>query len=259
MFAASVGVQDGSRRFVRVTVSVSVFLHALAGLGLLGYSFWKISKLTPKTSELVFYGGAPSMGGPPPAAATPKAATPKRVPLQKTHEVVQPTDKTTSPSENPDSASSATAAGTGSGDGTGGPGDGTGTGTGIEGIGPGDGPPQLVPDAVQPPDPPKPPETIAQEMIEGQRIAGTERILLPANVLALLRRDNVSQVQAVARICVDEQGNAASIRFRRPSGYSSVDEVIEREMSKWRYRPWLVKGQAVSACFVVIFNYRITD
>ncbi len=254
------GVVPGSRRFAHLTVIVSVFLHASAGLGLLAVSFWNISKLTPKRESIVLRtGGALPAGDPAPAQAAPSERKPKRV-VPRTNETVQPQKQPAAviSETSPATGTAATATGTGGGTGGGG-GIGDGNGTGIVGIGTGDGEPQTVPDVPPAPRPVKPATAVPQEIIEGGRIAGTKQILLPASVLTTLRNQGVSQVSARAQVCIDERGVPSSIGFRESSHYGEVDGVLAREMGKWRYRPYLVSGETVPACFIVTFRYRITD
>jgi hypothetical protein len=258
MFASSVGSQGGSGRFVRLTVVVSVLLHATAGLGLLAFSFWKISKLNPRPTELTFVGDPTlqMMGSPAPTAPTPRTPPTVKPVKPRVRETTQPQAAVLPVEEQavPGASNQFTAPG-GAGDGTGSSnvvGPGTGDVPGGQG---GDDPVATV----VPPEKKEEPKAIAQDMIEGQRIAGTSQILLPANVLTSLRSDRVSEVRARIQLCVNERGSVSSLTFRRSSGRADVDEVITREMSRWRYAPYVVGGEAVSACFIVMLNYRITD
>jgi len=260
MFASSVGSQGSSGRFVRLTVVVSVLLHATAGLGLLAFSFWKISKLNPRPTELTFVGDPTlqMMGSPAPAAPTPKVPPTAKPPVKpRVHETTQPQVAVLPVEEEPvPGASHEFTAPGGTGDGTGSSNI-AGPGTGDVPGGQGDGPPQDAATIERKEE--KEPKPIAQAMIEGQRIAGNSQILLPANVLTSLRNDRVSEVRANVQLCVNDRGSVASLTFRRSSGRADVDEVITREMSRWRYAPYVVNGETVSACFVVILNYRITN
>src|SRR5690349_3341068 len=115
MFASSVGVADGSRRFVRTTVAVSMALHIAAGATLLVASFWKISRLAPRATELTFIGGSPApLGEPAAAAAAPEKRTIKRE-APRPEETVQPTDKR--PEETPAETPGPTSATVGTPDG----------------------------------------------------------------------------------------------------------------------------------------------
>ena len=260
MFASSVGIPDGSRRYVRLTVTVSVILHVAAGLGLLVFSFWKISRLSPRAAEVTYFGGSlPPLGDPAPAAAAAPEVTPKKSkPKPRPDETLQPTDKTETVPEAPSAVATAQTVGTstGSEDST------EGLGTGDRGQGVGDGPPQIEPIEVPgPPDPPpeKPrvPVQVETKVIEGLRIAGTRDIQLPDHVVAVVRANGVSQLQVATTMCTSEDGRPSSVQIDKGSGFAQVDAVIRQGMSGWRYRPWMVNGTAMRACFRVVFNYRI--
>jgi hypothetical protein len=258
MFASSVGVPDGSRRFVRTTVAVSMALHIAAGATLLVASFWKISRLAPRAAELTFVGGSPApLGEPAAAAAAPEKKSIKRE-APRPDETVQPTDKRPEPAE-PTGPITTTV---GTPDGVDDPTlDGPGTGT--TGDGPGDGPPAIVPVVVAPDpvpqkkDPPPVPAMIDRKMIEGQRIAGTREIQLPDRVVAMVQANGISQLKVMTTLCIDESGQPSRISVNRSSGFADVDAVVKSGMSGWRYRPWMVNGQPARACFGVVFNYKI--
>ena len=76
MFTTAVGTKDGSSRFFRLTVAVSIALHVAGGAAFLVASFWKIAKLNPKGQELVFRSTLPSEGSSGAPAAAP--ATPEK-------------------------------------------------------------------------------------------------------------------------------------------------------------------------------------
>jgi hypothetical protein len=255
MFTTAVGTQDGSSRFFRLTVAVSIALHVAAGAVFLVASFWKITKLNPKGQELVFHSTLPSEA---PAAAAPSApAAPEKGRIDHPQRTTQP-DATrpvasATPAAEPASAPSGGVPG-GTGDDPDGTAEGVGAGTG--------GPVGLGTEAIDIPEVPKiPPPTqeLAPEQLEGQRVSGDPRILLPDGVLSMLRGQGVDRLGVAVRLCVDATGRPSSIGFARSSGYAQVDEVIRREIGRWRYSPWMVDGVATAACFPVVFQYKITD
>lgn len=254
MFTTAVGTKDGSSRFFRLTVAVSIALHVAGGAAFLVASFWKIAKLNPKGQELVFRSTLPSEGSSAPAAAP---STPEKGKIDHGPErQVRPDASHAVASDTPAANPAATPGG-----GTPG-GIGNGPGGGGEGIDHAVGVPDVGTDPVDIPPPPKlPPPTqeLAQEQIEGQRVSGDPKIYLPDGVLAMLRGQGVDRLRVVVQLCVDEAGRPSSIVFTPPTGYAQVEAAIRGEMNRWRYRPWVVDGLAARACFPVIFQYRITD
>ena len=117
----------------------------------------------------------------------------------------------------------------------------------------------FTPPPVDPTPPPAEPKLIPQHMIEGSRISGDAQIALPAAVLSSLHAQGVRAFSVSAKLCVDEGGAPASVTFRQSSGYPDVDRAIDAGMRSWRYRPYVVDGQPIQACFVVVFKYKITE
>lgn len=111
--------------------------------------------------------------------------------------------------------------------------------------------------AVAAPPPPAPPQNVAQQMLEGQRIAGDKQIQLGDANNTMLKNQGINKMVVKAQMCLDAGGVPRSIEFKKSSGYSEVDGRIRGEMNKWRYRPYVVAGKAIPVCFVVIFNYTI--
>ncbi len=263
MFASSVGASDGSRRFVRLTVSVSVLLHVTAGIALLVVSFWKITRLTPKSQELVFSGYSQPPEGDPAPAATPSPPAPEQKPklpdstspVEKKALAEQTPDPETQAEEDPSSQTTTESPGSDPG---GGGGLRTDLGIWNGGPGVGVGVPEGNPDAGPPPPPEKDdPAIVEQRVIEAQRIAGTREIQLPDGVLATLRANGTTTLRVSTKLCINEKGEPATISIGGTSGYDQVEPTIRSEMSRWRYRPWVVNGKAMQACFGVTFNYRI--
>jgi protein TonB len=262
MFANSVGVQDGSSRFFRLTVGVSVLLHVAAGVTLIVASFWKIARLTPHHQELVFLDQGPIDNSPPPPAAEP----PRPEPPQKTNpregdpaapRAIKPAESSTTdrPDTPPEKLPSGPSQESNSQETT----DDPGTPFGPPGSGPGRKVGEFDPSAMPPPPPDPPaPAQVEQRMLEGQRIAGTREIQLPDSVLSSLRSSGTTKLRVSTQLCIDEAGRAASIRVSGSAGYELVESTIRNAMEQWRYRPWVVNGKTMRACVNVTFNYSIT-
>jgi len=257
MFASRLLVKERSRAR-QLTVIVSVAAHACLGLGLWVYSYWKISKLSPREVPVLMAAGLPRLGDdrPPGAPKTPGAV--KKPPPPKDAALQQPTDK----AQKPDPGTAATASPTDGPVGDGGKG--PGRPDGIEGVD--EDCPECIPGTPRPglptvdevPDAPvKKVEIVPQDRMEGRRIAGDAQILLPQSVLARVASEGKGGLVVGARVCVDARGNVASVTISAGSGFADVDSHVERGVRAWRFEPWQVAGEAVPVCFGARFHYTI--
>jgi protein TonB len=260
MFTTAIGVKEGSGRFFRTTIAASVGLHVAAGTFFVVASFWKITRLSPKAQELIFQPlASPSTSPPESAAAAPSAPVipkhPNTEPVAPRHEkTMQPADRATAmPAAAPDEGGPGTdepAAAPG-----GGLGDASNTVGSVIGI------PDIGATQIQIPPPPvvAPPQMVDRREIEGQRVAGDPQIRLSDDIVAMLDGQGVEMLAVSVRLCIDEAGVPSSIRFTPGTGFERVEQTIRSQMSTWRYRPWMVNGQAMRVCFPVLFKYRITQ
>jgi outer membrane biosynthesis protein TonB len=54
---------------------------------------------------------------------------------------------------------------------------------------------------------------------------------------------------------VGEDGEITETRQLKSTGFPAYDQKIFREISTWRYRPFLVDGQPETVCTAVTFIY----
>jgi hypothetical protein len=104
---------------------------------------------------------------------------------------------------------------------------------------------------------PTPPHQIAQQMLEGQRIAGDKYILLPDATMARLRDAGIHKVHTKVYVCLDKTGTPYAIDLKQPLGDAEGDKRIHDTIAEWRYQPFIVDGKPVNVCFHVVFNYTI--
>jgi len=238
----------------RWLVLISAAFHLALVFGLFVAGFWKLEQLDRPRISVALSQPLP----PPPAPAggaaptqapkfTPK--TPKIIPKVLTQQPEKPIE-----TEKP-VATTTTGGGEGSGAGSGnGSGDITSTSTCTEDCGPGDGSGSAVPVVKKK----KTTETnVPPDVIRGMRIAGDTQIH-PSDVeKTAMARDGKDRVIAVFKTCVDDNGNVASVHLMKTSGYAGYDRALSDAMFGWRYRPYQIGGEAVTACGIVTFIYQI--
>ena len=98
---------------------------------------------------------------------------------------------------------------------------------------------------------------VPQAMLEGQRTAGAKVVPLPDGALRRLRKARRTKIHVEIKVCVDGTGTPARIDFLQPVGDVEADTALHAALSEWRYRPYMVSGEAVPVCFKVFYNYTI--
>ena len=239
----------------RWLVLISAVLHLALVFGLFVAGFWKLEQLDrPKISVALSQPLPPPpapAGGAAPAKApefTPK--TPKK-PVAGLVQIEKKPDEAPKPLE-----TTTTGGGEGSGAGSGtGSGDPTSTSTCTENCGPGEGSGSAKPE--------KKPIIVEKEhfvppdVIRGMRTSGETQIH-PSDVeKTAMARDGKDKVIAVFKTCVDATGMVASVRLMKTSGYTGYDRALSDAMFGWRYNPYKICGEAVTACGIVTFIYQI--
>lgn len=238
-----------SSRWRAPIIASGAVLHAALFTGMWISGLWDVRRVSADSNELTI-SVVPS---PPPMEAAPKGSAKPAPPKGKTvvRGPVQPAAKPEPPPAQVPTNGPAE---------EGPPTPGAGTGEGVPG-GPSDGVPTTEPPPPDPPpaqEPPKPPQQhrVAEKVLEQQRVSGDKLIRPDDGTAQRMAREGVNEVRATLRLCLDERGTPSSISVLRSSGYSSYDDKLEREMSSWRYRPFMVDGVASPVCTSVIFIYR---
>ena len=238
-----------ARKWVVVTVSVSVVAHVIAIGILVIKGYWTIGKVSPEVQDddLAFYASPPPPPPPPPGGAKKKKTVEKKVKKVKVTETVQQKkedkdkpEKVTE-SDEPDGVEGGVKGGVAGGVVGGVLG-------GVEGGvlgGTGTGPP---------PPPPKQ-QIVAPNVLKAQRIAGNDQITMPNNEKVNFKRSGKPRAIAVAMVCVSAGGKVTSVSLRKKSGFAGWDRKLRAEIKKWRFRPVKVGGKAVTACSPITFVY----
>jgi len=245
-------------RWPALIVGASVAVHLALGAGLLLKNAWAVEllPLAQDAGRSTFYSAARPPGAP---AAAPRS---KPKPLQNAvrkrvvKDVVQPTRDPAPPEVTADASPAAA--------------DSVGTGPGGDGFAIGDGPPGAGGDTcplppcltLAPPPPPPPPQAVEPRIVpdselRASRIAGEAAIAPPDEVTSTMARDGTSEVQAVAKVCLDTGGRVSSVDLLRRTGYPAYDRRLQQKIRAWRYRPHKVGGNAVPVCTVVRFVFRL--
>ena len=85
-------------------------------------------------------------------------------------------------------------------------------------------------------------------MIEGSLIEGDKQIAPPDEVKLQMSKQQVDQVVASIRMCLDDHGRVSSLDSLKSTGFAAYDTRLTHEMSRWRYRPYEVNGRPVPVC-----------
>ncbi len=247
------GQTEKPRKWVGITVTVSVVMHIFAGIGLVAYSFWKIEKLQTKGTQLSFFAVATPPPPPPPAAAPPPPPSTKKIVAvvkHHTQEIVQPPKDP--PKEQPKEQQAADPGFTDP--------------NGDPNADPNATDPNGDPSGDQASDQPPPkeepkveaPQQIAQQMVSGQMIAGNEQIHMSPSVNSQASGQGLDKVKMKAKICFNAAGEPTSVQVTKSSGFPDLDNDVQEKMREWRYRPYMVNGKAVPFCFPVNFKWEIS-
>lgn len=255
MFENYMGAKQNKRRkWVGITVTISVVLHVIVVGALIVRSFWVIEKLAPPDREVSMGAPAPPPPPPPPppAGASKPVDTTKPIKVKAT-DVVQPTES--DPDEDIQVVSDTDYQGEGDPNGVPGGVEGGVAGGQLGGQlggmlgGVGDGPPP-------PPPPPSEPEIVPPQALEERRISGEKQIVPSDEIKLQIKRDAHEVVLATFQICISENGSVAKMQFMKKTGYPGYDAKIREKVMQWRYRPFTVNGTAVKKCSAVTLVYK---
>jgi hypothetical protein len=102
----------------------------------------------------------------------------------------------------------------------------------------------------------KPPLTVAPDVVEHRRIAGSFRILPDEAMRIAMFKARKSRVVAMFTVCLSATGAITEIRQDRKSDLPDYDDKIQRVIREtWRYRPFEVNGKPAPICTAVTFIY----
>jgi len=92
-------------------------------------------------------------------------------------------------------------------------------------------------------------------LLEGQRISGDKNIVPDDVTKTEIQRSGKEKLVGSYKLCLNADGEIATINQLKSTGFSAYDSKIQREMRTWRYRPYMVNGKAVPVCTAVTFIY----
>ena len=244
----------------RVTIVVSVLVHALAALGAIAYSFWRIEEVAPARVSVTFVSAAalpPPPPPPPPIGGGATPATPKRrapvrpkVDVVKVPETPKPTPVVEAPKvpviEIPKAAPdpepngrAADAAGSPNGVAGGVKG---GVAGGVKG-GVAGGTTGGTAGA------PVPPKFLPPQMGAQLKLAGAD-----PDFPIFLRRPGASYL-VVAKICVNVSGGVDSVTVQKRAE-PTLDGNVVAAVKAWRFKPWTANGTPVPFCTFKGFEFK---
>lgn len=107
-----------------------------------------------------------------------------------------------------------------------------------------------------PPPPPAPPQNIPPTLLEVNRIAGDKNIVPNDVTKVAIMQSGKDKIVGSYKLCVAETGDVRSVTQLKSTGFADYDQKIQTEMrTNWRYRPYLINGNAVNVCTAVTFIY----
>ena len=261
MFDRFTARENRRRPRLAFILSVSFVGHMAVAVGLVVAGFWQIEKLVPPERGITI-GVAPRMAKevkPKTLEPLKKVASKPRATNKVRKELLQPDPN--APDHDSDVEIEYTTAPEDTEPGTGGGGTGGGTGDGPFRIGAPVGPDIPFNEVPNIPKLEKPVEVldIPAQFLDGQRIAGNERIMPPDSVRIAMHRNEQRRLEGTIKMCLDDRGFVTRLRTLRSTGFQAYDRKLMREMRHWRYHPYKVNGKPVPVCAPIVFIYLMLD
>jgi protein TonB len=231
--------QTRPKRGRRITVALSLALHAALATWAVVYSFWHVDVLSPPTVTVTFLNNAPPPPPPPPppkkkTTAQTKPVTVREIVQPKANEILQPKKPVEETKED---------------DGVEGGEEGGVAGGVVGGVA--GGVVQAVATAAPPP-PPKPedvapkflaPNIAGQQLLTDPRKDPQYRVALPPALGSAGMR-----LWAMLKVCVSEEGNVSDVKVIK-SMDATADPLLQAKIKTWRYKPVSIDGHAVRFCY----------
>jgi protein TonB len=230
--------------WVYPVIVVAIAAHVVFVVGIVVKEMWAAPMLDVPSSGVDLAVAPPPPPPPPPPASSKKLEAqkdrkPKKIKVTETVQPIKPEDRP----EDKQEASEDTGEEGGEEGGVEG-----GVAGGISG-GIGTAPPP-------PPPPPAPPQNIAPTALEQQRISGDKNIFPDDVTKTEIQRAGKTQLTVPVKVCLDRAGNIASVKIMKSSGFPAYDQKLNREINKWKYRPFSVNGNPTPVCSAIMFIYR---
>ena len=100
------------------------------------------------------------------------------------------------------------------------------------------------------------PQTVPPTVLETSRLKGTKQIDPDAVTKTEITKAGHTNVIASLKMCLDDKGKVSQVRQLKSSGFPAYDAKLTREMLKWTYKPFLVRGAPAAVCTAYTFIYR---
>jgi protein TonB len=225
-------------RWRRITLTFSVFVHAVALAAGIVHSLWQVEEM-PMPAVEVTLAMAPPPPPPPPPPPKRSSSKPKTKPTElKTKALVAPKE---APKDEPEPAQEEEEEDEGEDGGE----EGGVVGGVLGGVAGGAAPP--------------PPKSIGPKLLTTK--AGVNLLAINPNVSPykvrvdeeMIERGQVKSAQLY--ICVNANGSVKSVKITRKS-IPPIDRQIPTVIPRWRFKPYLVDGKAAEFCFPMIYTVK---
>jgi TonB family protein len=70
-----------------------------------------------------------------------------------------------------------------------------------------------------------------------------------------IQHSTIDKLVGTFKICVDESGSIEQVVLLRTTGFADYDRNIIAAIHAWRYKPYIVDGQAHPVCTAVTFIF----
>jgi cysteine-rich repeat protein len=104
---------------------------------------------------------------------------------------------------------------------------------------------------------PRPTPLLAPSVMQGLRVSGDTQIHPSSTTQLLMVRDGAHRVVGSVKLCISTDGGVISAAMASSTKYRDYDAALVSAVRDWRYRPYLLNGNAVPACSMVSFIYTI--
>ncbi|SRR6266498_1603637 len=212
----------GPTRRRRITLTVSLAVHAAALLVGIAWSFWQVDEL-PLPHVSVTLAGAPPPPPPPPSAQSGAKTKPKVKPTPKVEALVQPQEHPKPEKQQEEE------------------------GSGVEGGVKGGVQGGVVGGVVGAPVQNTGPRMLTPQLGKGLLLIDPNEEQYRVKLPPALERSGVS-LYAIVRVCVSAQGAVTDVRVLKGAG-PAIDPQIPSVLGRWRYRPFTLNGQPTPFCY----------
>jgi OOP family OmpA-OmpF porin len=107
-----------------------------------------------------------------------------------------------------------------------------------------------------PPPPPAPPQNVAPNALDANRISGEKNIVPDDVTKTEISRSGKDKLIGSYKLCITADGNISSVVQLKSTGFPAYDSKIQSTIrGEWRYRPFTVNGKPTPVCTAVTFIY----